>query len=263
MFLSNFFRAGSIVLGTAALSLMPSAVMAQGSPVPGQNNSYTGSSSYPVSSGQSYAQAPVPGAAPNNSYVSTGTSPAAKAQGGKGGYAKLPLSIDDAKVRIAELRNLLAVSRPQDVQESVFQLCEWLSDMADAHWKLSLALAKNESMKAESAQERQSAVKFSSLKHEAALLKAEIFIKQNRLPEALSPLVDIVVAEPKSIIGQAAYEKLKEIGFAEQAAEAGYQSTGKPASKSSSQSSSAPPLKPAPSFGAVKPARTAQATKTR
>lgn len=203
-------------LGLGTLVLLPSAALAQGSPVPGQNNSYIpASGSYSTStSSPSYPSAPVPGAAANP-YLSLTGKPQST---GKSSYSKLPLNVDDAKVRIAEMRNLLAVSRPQDVQEGVFQLCEWLSDMADAHWKLSLALAKNDSMKAAAAQERQSAVKFSSLKHEAGLLKAELFIKQNRLPEALGPLVDIVVAEPKSLIGQAAYEKLKEIGFAEDAA---------------------------------------------
>ncbi len=281
------FKMGSIALALAALSTVPLASLAQGSPVPGQNNyaagqnSYSPGANYSASSG--YAQAPVPGAAANNSYVG-GASPGPNSGAGnnygapqakaaaavKSAYSKLPLNVDDAKVRIAELRNLLVVSRPQDVQESVFQLCEWLSDMADAHWKLSLALAKNDSMKAAAAQERQSAVKFSSLKHEAGLLKAELFIKQNRLPEALSPLVDIVVAEPKSLIGQAAYEKLKEIGFAEQAGAAGYQPADKSTEKPVATAPQPPQLRPQsaaakaqPLAAASKPARTAQATKTR
>ena len=41
-------------------------------------------------------------------------------------------------------------------------------------------------------------------------------IKQCRFPEALGPLVDIVVAEPKSTTGQEAYKRLQEIGFAEE-----------------------------------------------
>jgi hypothetical protein len=282
------FRAGEIVLGLATLVLMPSAVLAQGSPVPGsssysaQPNSYsTPPNSYSASS--TYAQAPVPGAAANP-YSGAGAAAAKAPVSGKSSYSKLPLNIDDAKVRITELRNLLSVSRPQDVQESVFQLCEWLSDMADAHWKLSLALSKNDSMKAAAAQERQSAVKFSSLKHEAGLLKAELFIKQNRLPEALGPLVDIVVAEPKSLIGQAAYEKLKEIGFAEEAADCGYQPADRAYEKPQGITPPAPQLKPVPSqlkvaspqlkdvspqikpapvAAVAKPARTAQATKTR
>lgn len=287
------FKAGTITLGLASLALMPVVALAQGSPVPGQNNSYIapqasyGSAQSTPAGSSGYAQAPVPGAAaaPFAGAGNNGVA-APSAKTGKGAYSKLPLNADDAKLRIAELRNLLAVSRPQDVQDAVFQLCEWLSDMADAHWKLSLALAKNDSMKAAAAQERQSAVKFSSLKHEAGLLKAEIFIKQNRMPEALGPLVDIVVAEPKSVIGQAAYEKLKEIGFAEEAASVGYQ----PVEKTPERSAAAPvspelknvgyvlksvtpamktvpvPLKPvAPlkTVGAESVKRTAQVTKTR
>lgn len=270
------FKAGDIALGLATLVLMPSAALAQGSPVPGQSSYAAPQNSYAPSS--NYAQAPVPGAAANPYSAQGGAynaSGAAAGKAGKSSYSKLPLSIADAKVRITELRNLLSVSRPQDVQESVFQLCEWLSDMADAHWKLSLALAKNDSMKAAAAQERQSAVKFSSLKHEAGLLKAELFIKQNRLPEALGPLVDIVVAEPKSIIGQAAYEKLKEIGFAEEAGVSGYQPVDGTSEKAAALSAPqlkpvpsalkdvSPQLKPAPVAAVPKPARTAQVTKTR
>ncbi|MCC7528742.1 MAG: hypothetical protein IT342_09485 [Candidatus Melainabacteria bacterium] len=273
------FRAGEIVLGLATLVLMPTAVLAQGSPVPGQSSYSASPNSYFQPS--SYAQAPVPGAAASPYSAQGGGGggvAAAKVPvAGKSSYSKLPLNIDDASVRIKDLRNLLSVSRPQDVQESVFQLCEWLSDMADAHWKLSLALSKNDSMKAAAAQERQSAVKFSSLKHEAGLLKAELFIRQNRLPEALGPLVDIVVAEPKSLIGQAAYEKLKEIGFAEEAAESAYQPADRTCEKPQAAAPSAPQfkpapgqmkvvspqLKPAPVAAVPKTARTSQATKTR
>ncbi len=269
----------SFAIALALTIAMPAAVLSQGSPVPGQSSYAAPQNSY--SSSPSYSQAPVPGAA-SNQYSAPASAAAYGATSGKapssskGSYSKLPLNIDDARVRITELRNLLSVSRPQDVQESIFQLSEWLSDMADAHWKLSLALAKSDSMKAAAAQERQSAVKFSSLKHEAGLLKAELFIKQNRLPEALGPLVDIVVAEPKSLIGQAAYEKLKEIGFAEEASGSGYEPTDRASSKPAAYTAPASLLKPvpaqlksvypqgkaAPVSTAAKPARTAQATKS-
>lgn len=223
----------SVLFGLLSLGLILQPAWGQGSPIPGQGAVYQS---------QGYSSAPVPGAAvaaPNAyaqpaAYASNGAAP--PAQKLKGTYSKLPLNIDDAKARISELRSALSVSRPQDVQESIFQLAEWLSDMADAHWKLSLALAKNDGLKGASAQEKASALKFSSLKHEANLLKAELFIKQNRLPEALGPLVDIVVAEPKSLIGQAAYEKLKAIGFSEEAADAGYA----PVAKSTTTVSTAP-----------------------
>ncbi|MFX5634565.1 hypothetical protein ABTE18_22410, partial [Acinetobacter baumannii] len=48
------------------------------------------------------------------------------------------------------------------------------------------------------------------------LLKATLLIQQHRFPEALPPLVDIVMAEPTTATGQSAYQKLKELGFAEE-----------------------------------------------
>jgi hypothetical protein len=41
-------------------------------------------------------------------------------------------------------------------------------------------------------------------------------IRNNRQPEALQPLVDIVVAEPRTATGEAAYSLLKQIGFSEE-----------------------------------------------
>lgn len=207
-----------------------------------------------ISQPGNFATAPVPGqqidrSQPNPSGQDVRTRGNVDA---RSAYQALPLSYDQARLRVIELRTMLQVSRPQDVQEKIFHLCEWLSDMADAHWKLSQALAKNESTRQASLQERQAALKFSSLKHEANLLKAELFIKQNRLPEALGPLVDIVVAEPKSATGLSAYEKLKEIGFSEEVAETindpqhGAQNAKAPAlSQAKGKVLSAQPQKPA------------------
>lgn len=138
---------------------------------------------------------------------------------GQSRYRQLPLSVTDAKLRVEELRNLLAISRPQEIQDSIFTMCEWLQEMADAHWKMSASFGKNDATKLQSQQERQTALKISQLKHQAMLLKADVLIKQKRFPEALSPLVDIVVAEPRTATGQAAYQRLQELGFAEEIAQ--------------------------------------------
>jgi hypothetical protein len=134
-------------------------------------------------------------------------------------YQMLPISLDEAKLRIEELRNLVAVSRPQDVQDKVYAFCEWLVDMTEAHNRLSNVFSKQDSLKAQAQVEKNTAQKFAHLKNEATLLKAEVLIKQNRIPEAIGPLVDIVANEPKGSAGVAAYSRLKEIGFSEAAPE--------------------------------------------
>jgi hypothetical protein len=140
--------------------------------------------------------------------------------GGRAGmYQTLPISLDEAKLRIEELRNLVAVSRPQDVQDKVYAFCEWLVDMTEAHNRLSNVFSKQDSLKAQAQAEKNTAQKFAHLKNEATLLKAEVLIKQNRIPEAIGPLVDIVVNEPKGSAGVAAYNRLKEIGFSDAAAD--------------------------------------------
>lgn len=96
-------------------------------------------------------------------------------------------------------------------------MCEWLTDLAEAHYKLANSFSKNDSTKAQAEAERRAGQKFSHLKNEAQLLKAELLIRQQRYPEALAPLVEIVVAEPRTATGQAAYKRLKEIGFADEA----------------------------------------------
>jgi hypothetical protein len=48
------------------------------------------------------------------------------------------------------------------------------------------------------------------------LLKADLLIKQNRAPEALAPLVDIVIADARGATGLAAYKRLQELGFSQE-----------------------------------------------
>ena len=137
--------------------------------------------------------------------------------GPQSAYQQLPLNHLDAQARIETLKQTISTARPtKDLQESVYQLCEWLTDMANAHYKLSGVFAKHDATKAQAELERKQAQKFSQLKNQAQLLKAELLIRQNRYPEALAPLVDIVANEPRSATGQQAYKRLQQIGFSEE-----------------------------------------------
>jgi hypothetical protein len=126
------------------------------------------------------------------------------------------LNAEEARIRIEDLSNRLAVSRPDDVKDSIAALSEWLQDVADAHWRMYKAFEKTDATKAQANKEKDIALKFSALKNRAKLLKADLLIKQNRYPEALGPLVEIVTAEPTSPTGQDAYKRLIDMGFSEQ-----------------------------------------------
>ncbi|PWT95787.1 MAG: hypothetical protein C5B53_10895 [Candidatus Melainabacteria bacterium] len=160
---------------------------------------------------------PLPGA--TSVYQTTGdatwgkTGQAANQAGVKSLYQFLPITQEDAKARIDELKTLMLVNRPQDLQGRVNNLCEWLGDLTDAHNKMANAFSRQDSTKAMAQAERSAAQRFYQLKNETVLLKAELLIKLNRTPEALAPLVDIVIADPKGAVGQAAYRHLKELGF--------------------------------------------------
>lgn len=174
-------------------ALMPSLpASAQGSPIPGLSTD------------------PQPGTQPVQAEPNKSSRPQRSSP-----YRQLPLTAVEAKQRIDDLRNALSMSRPQDVQEGIFEMVEWLQDAADAHYRMSLAFAKSDATKREAASERQLTAKFGQLKREAMLLKADLLIKANRAPEALSPLVDIVIADPKGA-GLAAYKRLQELGFSDQ-----------------------------------------------
>jgi len=149
--------------------------------------------------------APVPGSLPESHRTGT---PSA--------YQQLPLSIADAQSRIRDLKVQIPEGRLPSMQESVYQLCEWLADMAEAHNKLANSFAKHESTRQLADTERQTGQKFVHLKYQALLLKSDLLIRQGRYPEALGPLVDIVAAEPHTATGQEAYRKLQEIGFADE-----------------------------------------------
>jgi hypothetical protein len=227
MVLPNNLLKGMQFIGVVGLSslFVASNVYAQGGlPLPGGS----GGSSYSAEpvvnpflarpggtpATNSRYSAPVPGSpAPGGAPVAPGlgASPGAAAST----YDKLPLNPGNAIARLEELRNLMPNSRPKEFFDSVSEYIDWLSDMADAHWKLSQAFGKQDSTKAQAETERQLCLRFGSLKRQATLLKAEFLIGQHRYPEALGPLVDIVTAEPRTETGQNAYRLLQQIGFSD------------------------------------------------
>lgn len=191
----------------------------QGSPIPGNQLGF--SNDYPASHANEASFAPVPGSDQgSNLPPEAGSLPASAQPQAKSDsiYEQLPLSVTDAKNKIEELSNRLAVSRPDQVKDNIFALAEWLQDVADAHWKMFKAFEKNDLTKLQAQSEKETALQFSRLKNKTKLLKADLFIKMNRYPEALGPLVDIVVAEPRSETGQSAYKRLVDMGFSKQVA---------------------------------------------
>lgn len=136
---------------------------------------------------------------------------------GSAAYGHLPLTVKDAKNRLVELRTAMAASGPSGLHDPIYQLSEWLADSADAHIKMAAAFAKHDDMKAQCASEHQIGMKFSQLKRDAQLLKADLLIAQKRYPEALNPLVEIVLADPASATGKTAYQRLKDLGFSHDA----------------------------------------------
>ena len=146
---------------------------------------------------------------------------------GRTAYGHLPLTVKDAKNRLVELRTAMAASGPHGLQEPIYQLSEWLADSADAHIKMATAFAKHDELKAQCASEKQIGLKFSQLKRDAQLLKADLLIAQKRYPEALNPLVEIVLADPTSATGKAAYQRLKDLGFSHDADGASATTTAK------------------------------------
>lgn len=195
----------------ATFAVQPQA-LAQGSPLPGENSGYSAPSSYesaPAPGG--YRPAPTQAGGPARQAAPGASNPASL-------YHSLPLNAEEARIKLEELSNRLSVSRPEDVQNSIYALSDWLQDVADAHWKMYKAFEKIDTAKAQANKEKEIGLKFSSLKNRAKLLKADLFIKQNRYPEALGPLVEIVTAEPTSATGQDAYKRLVDMGFSEQVA---------------------------------------------
>lgn len=193
-------------------------LLAQGAPSPGGNVSDPGSApAYIHTLGT--PSSPAPGA-----YTPRAAGPAAPLPGAQthalgapnSTYRRLPLNYQNAAVRLEELRNIMVTAKPKEFQDAIGDYLDWLADMADAHWKIYQAFSKVDSMKPQADVEKQSTLKIGQLKRQAMLLKAEFLIRENRQPEALQPLVDIVVAEPKTATGEAAYSLLKQIGFSEE-----------------------------------------------
>ncbi len=140
---------------------------------------------------------------------------AAPRGGAPGSYSALPLNATDASLRLDELRSMMPSARPKEFQEALSNYITWLSDVADGHWRMSTAFAKTEANKSQAEAEKQSALKFGGLKRQGMLLEAQFLVSQRRFPEAVSPLIEIVVSEPRTATGKAAYKLLQDIGFSE------------------------------------------------
>lgn len=215
----------TIIAALISLLCTNTQVLAQysGSPVPGKSSSNVSQRINPYGS-----EAPAPGkfVAPKpvakSSRISIGNGGPINKPGKasiQSLYEKLPLTVEDAKSRLTELENQLSlynqtkqVAKPQ-LKNQIYSIAEWLNDVANAHWKMYKAFDKSAKTKAQAKSERQIALAFSNLKNRSKLLKAELFILQKRYPEALQPLVDIVVQEPSSETGKKAYQKLVDLGF--------------------------------------------------
>lgn len=217
------------LLSLLAISLVKTApALAQGSPIPGTNRPVTADYNTAGQLPQAGAnRAPVPGMNQPNNLIQSAQA--------RSRYMQLPLTVVDAKTRLDELRLLLA-SQPKEAQERIYEMCEWLADGADAHYRMYQAFAKSDLTKVQAANEKQLNQSFSQLKREAQLLKADLLIRQGRAPEALNPLVEIVIADPRSATGQNAYKRLIELGFSKEGSEEAQISglmpaavTGKPA----------------------------------
>lgn len=208
----------------ASALVSTSMAWAQNAPVPGTGTNLA-SGGYPAVQ----PSAPPPGTPLPSGGVHRGV---LVSTGKSFGYGDLPLNADDAKAKVVELSGMASTARPQDLQENVEQLCAWLSDMIDAHNKMANAFSKHEQLKLQCTAERQSAQKFARLKNQAQLLKADLLIAMRRYPEALVPLVEIVINEPTTETGKGAYKRLQDLGFSPEAAEmaepvAGATSSGK------------------------------------
>src|SRR5262249_150099 len=144
----------------------------QGSPVPGGQDSFVvapqGYRPAAPTPGTSGFSAPVPGTpATTGAPVAPSLSaPTAET------YNSLPLNAGTAAAHLEELRNLMPNSQPKVFQEAIGQYCEWLADMADAHWRLSQSFGKADA-KGQAESEKQLCMKFGGLKRQAMLLKAE------------------------------------------------------------------------------------------
>lgn len=223
----------SLGLALAFYATMDLSAIADSAPLPGMQSQTDNGSAF------SDGGAPLPGAPGNSNFfqnmsqtqqVATQKKAPAQNKGnattngaapGAAAYSLLPITLEQAQSRITELREKLEVSQPSQMQESIYITCEWMQELANSHWKMYQVFDKNESTKAQAKEEKALALEFSKLKNRAKLLKADLLIKQQRIPEAIDPLVEIVVAEPTSGAGPDAYKRLVDLGFSKNVASTG------------------------------------------
>jgi hypothetical protein len=181
------------------------------SPLPGNPTGTATDNFQPApSAGTTTNTAPIPGdSAPSSINISTGMPPMVKPQS-----STLSLESSEAPVSLKLLQASVEDLKTSGAsEESLNKYLIWLDTLIKAHNKLASAFAKQADTLAACNNEHQLSKQLYELKDQVLYLKAQLLMKENKLPEALSILVDITAVEPQSALGQQSYKELVDAGF--------------------------------------------------
>lgn len=133
----------------------------------------------------------------------------------------LPISLEDLQA----IPQRMKTGDIPLTEENLNKYLVWLDTLIKAHNKLASAFARQEDTKPAYDNERALSSNLYRIKDQVLYHKAQILVKEKRATEAINILVDIAAVEPKSELGQQAYNKLKQMGFSPEIPTASAQSS--------------------------------------
>lgn len=193
------------ILLAAGLVLTVPGWAQEGSPLPGSNtapSTNTANDSAPVPGNEQPSQGTVDTSISVQSVSKLQTDTTSSSNSFLG-----PVSLTAVQADVQDLKNGGAT------EESLNKYLVWLDTLIKAHNKLAAAFAKQNTTSAACNTERNLSKQLYQVKDQVLYLKAQVLLKENRCPEAINILVDIIAVEPQSALGQQAYQRLVEAGF--------------------------------------------------
>jgi hypothetical protein len=185
---------GGKLLLVLALTFAPCYAQEQ-SPLPGNSENIP---SEPVQS-PAIESAPIPGISSiPQSNTSTSLIP-----------VSTPFSLTALQALVADLKT----GQSPITEDTLDKHLTWIDTLIKAHNKLAATFSKQESTQTAYTNERNLSKQLFEIKDQILYLKAITLMKENRWPEAINILVDIIAVEPQSPLGQQAYKRLIEAGF--------------------------------------------------
>ena len=117
--------------------------------------------------------------------------------------------------KLEEATRFLKEEKDQDAEKILTNAKSYLTDATEYHYNLFQVLSKQPKTSSQSKIEKAHALDFGGLRDQSYYLLAQVYIRQNKLKEAVKLLIEVVKSQGDSELGHKAYKALQDIKFSD------------------------------------------------